>query len=178
MSKPETIRTAQKARVILYDVLTLDYLEPDERYLIIAAREATHMSHSPYSKFRVGCAVQLDNDDVVTGANQENASYGGTVCAERTTIFAVHNMGRKKDVVKLAVTGRIGTMPEETYRGQPVPPCGLCRQVIKESEDLHGSPLIILCDGYNNDEILRFVGVESILPWGFSGKDFGMNLHD
>lgn len=167
----------KKTRTIKYELLPLRSLAPDEQVLVLAAREATHVSHSPYSKFRVGCALQLTDGSVVRGANQENASYGGTVCAERTTIFSVHNLGRKRDIVKLAVTGRIGTVPEETYQAQPVPPCGLCRQVIKEAEDLHGSPLVILCDGYNDDEILRFVGVESILPWGFSGADFGMDLN-
>lgn len=163
--------------VIQYQELALDELALDERALVLAARRATHHSHSPYSKFRVGCAVQLADGTVVTGANQENASYGGTVCAERTTILAAFNQGRKKDIAKLAVTGRIGSMPEETYRGEPVPPCGICRQIIREAEDLHGSELVILCDGYNDGRILRFVGIASLLPFGFSGADFGVDLN-
>ncbi|PIR52201.1 cytidine deaminase [Candidatus Peregrinibacteria bacterium CG10_big_fil_rev_8_21_14_0_10_49_16] len=171
-------------RTILYWDVPLNGLPDDERDLLLRAREATKVSHSPYSRFRVGAAVLLSDGQIVTGANQENASYGLTVCAERTTIFATWNLGRK-DIVKLAVTGRTAAASEgkefsvDEYRSDadPASPCGACRQVIKEAEDRHGEPMIILVDAYNDERIRRLVGIESIMPWGFSGKDFGMDLN-
>ena len=169
--------------IVWYAVVPLKRLPYDERKLVLEGRRATHQSHSPYSRFRVGAAVKLVDRTVITGANQENASYGLTVCAERTTIFSANNLGRKKDIVKLACTARKAfdvdgnPIAENDYCAEPSLSCGACRQVIKEAEDLHGSPMILLFDAYNDEKILRFNGVESILPWGFSGKDFGMDLN-
>lgn len=161
----------------------LTELAEDERRLVISAREATLQSHSPYSKYRVGTALLTDDGkvkNIVSGANQENASYGLTVCAERTTIFAANNRGFKRDIRKVAVTGRLASMdPSETRSGgSPTAPCGACRQVIKEAEDLGGEPIVILMDCYNNDRIARVVGIGSLLPLAFGPADFGMSVDD
>jgi cytidine deaminase len=144
-----------------------------ERELVVAARKATSNSHSPYSKFRVGAAVRLSSGLIVMGANQENAAYPMCICAERVALNTVGGMGNKKDVVALAVTGRLGTVDENVYRGtDPLTPCGGCRQVIKEYEDLAGKPFVLLMDGYC-DVVRRMVGVESLLPFSFGPSAFG-----
>ena len=66
--------------------------------LIKAAREAQNKSYSPYSNFRVGCALLMKDGNVISGANIENASYSLTVCAERSTLFTAHNLGYKKKI--------------------------------------------------------------------------------
>lgn len=154
----------------------LDELSPGERKLVLAAREATQFSHSPYSNFCVGCAIRLGSNDIVTGANQENASYGMAVCAERTTIFSVNNAGDKHDIVCLAVTARPANAGPDYVGKTPVAPCGACRQVIKESEDLSGNPIIILMDCYDNEKIARVVGIDSLLPLAFGPADLGIKV--
>ncbi len=144
-----------------------------DRELVMAARKATANSHSPYSKFRVGAAVRLASGLIVLGANQENAAYPLCTCAERVALNTVGAMGNKKDVVAIAVTGRLGTVEEDLYRGtDPVTPCGGCRQVIKEYEDLAGKRLVLLMDGYC-DTVRRMEGIESLLPFSFGPSAFG-----
>jgi len=139
---------------------------------VLAARSATDQSHSPYSNFCVGCAIQLKNGEVRSGANQENASYGMCLCAERGTIFAAHNEGHKKDISKIAVTARPAKILAEEYKGHsPVAPCGACRQVIKESEDLAGERIIILMDCFDDQNIARVEGIEHLLPLAFGPSD-------
>ncbi len=170
------MRSALLTATVEYYSLT--ELTLDEQELVLAAREATSVSHSPYSKFLVGSAVRLKDGTIVKGANQENASYGLAVCSERTTIFSIKNMGKKRDIRKLAVTGRIGTVSEAEYKGSaPLTPCGACRQVIREAEDLAGLPIVILMDGYG-PEVARVVGISALLPLGFGPADFGANMDE
>lgn len=87
------------------------------------ARQAAENAYAPYSKFRVGAALQMSDGSVITGINVENRSFGLSNCAERTALFTALTMGRK-DVVAIAVAG-----PDAW---EPLPPCGACRQVISE----------------------------------------------
>jgi cytidine deaminase len=90
--------------------------------LIALAKEASAKAYCPYSKFRVGAAVQTTSGEVYTGCNVENASYGLTICAERNTIFHSVAEGKKSIAAVVIYT------PTKT----PSAPCGACRQVINE----------------------------------------------
>ncbi len=92
------------------------------RRLVTAARRAARNAYAPYSRFRVGAAVLTRSGRVFTGANVENASYGLTNCAERTAVFAAVAAGERR-IVAVAVY---------TPTRRPTPPCGACRQVIRE----------------------------------------------
>ena len=92
-------------------------------YLFEQAMEAAKNAYAPYSHFRVGAALLLDDSSVVTGVNVENRSYGLTNCAERTAVFSAVAMG-KKNFTAIAIA-----TPDADY---PVGPCGACRQVISE----------------------------------------------
>jgi homotetrameric cytidine deaminase len=95
-------------------------LEP----LFLQALEAARNSYSPYSRFRVGAALQLDNGSIVTGANVENVSYGLTICAERAALVrAVSEFGPGIRVTAVAVAN---------LNDAPSPPCGACRQMLSE----------------------------------------------
>jgi cytidine deaminase len=93
--------------------------------LLGMAREAQQNAYAPYSKFRVGAAILLENGEIFTGCNVENASYGLTNCAERSAIFAaVSKLGPAQ--VKIRA---VAVVNEQDV---PCSPCGACRQVIAE----------------------------------------------
>ncbi|EDR00366.1 uncharacterized protein LACBIDRAFT_154465, partial [Laccaria bicolor S238N-H82] len=81
-------------------------------------------AYSPYSKFPVGAALLTREGTIVKGASIDNASYGETICAERTAIVkAVVSYDGVQEFIGLAVVANINS---------PIPPCGICRQVIRE----------------------------------------------
>ena len=95
-----------------------------QQQLLEAAKAAAKKAYARYSKFHVGAAVLLDNGEIVTGCNVENASYGLTMCAERAAIFsAVAKFGPEISVRAVAVANG---------EGADCSPCGACRQVIYE----------------------------------------------
>src|SRR3546814_6252271 len=95
----------------------------DRDALIAAAREAAARAYAPYSGLQVGGALLLNNGDVVTGANVENASYGLTLCAETAAVAKIANEGWMD---RLAAVAIVGGRPEgEALVGSdPVHPCG------------------------------------------------------
>jgi cytidine deaminase len=90
--------------------------------LIDRARQAREAAYAPYSNFKVGAAVLTATGEIYSGGNIENASFGATICAERVAIFTAV-AGGCRDLTALAV---IADTPD------PIPPCGLCRQVLAE----------------------------------------------
>jgi cytidine deaminase len=87
-----------------------------------AARSVIVNSYSPYSRFQVAAALLTDRDEIVTGVNVENASYGLTICAERSAVYAAISGGAK------SVHALVVYTPTLT----PTSPCGACRQVLRE----------------------------------------------
>jgi cytidine deaminase len=122
--------------------------------LLQLARAAQQQAHAPYSKFHVGAAVLLDNGEIFTGCNVENASYGLTNCAERTAIFsAVAKLGGPN--VKIVAVAVVNS------QDAPCSPCGACRQVIAE----FGRNAVIWYQGKNG--IVEST-MERLLPDSFS----------
>lgn len=125
--------------------------------LIKSALEAREKAYCPYSNFKVGSAILFEDGKIYTGSNIENASFGGTNCAERTAIFkGVHEGNR--EIKAVAVVGDINGY---TY------PCGICRQVIAEFIVDENVPVIIIKN--ENDYIVKTF--EDILPGVFTKKD-------
>lgn len=96
--------------------------------LIKSALEARRLSYSPYSGFAVGAALLCKDGTVYTGCNIENSAFSPTNCAERTTFFKAVSEG-KRDFVKIAV---VGGSADTEMPASFCPPCGVCRQVMKE----------------------------------------------
>lgn len=95
--------------------------------LIKAAFQARQLSYSPYSGFAVGAALLCKDGSVFTGCNIENSAFSPTNCAERTAFFKAVSEG-KRDFAKIAVVGGNADKAPDNY----CPPCGVCRQVMKE----------------------------------------------
>ena len=116
-------------------VMQYDELDPTDRSLVDAARQATFRAYSPYSHFSVGAAILLDNGETVTGSNQENAAYPSSLCAERTAAYYAHSRYPDAKFMTIAIAAR------ETSGNEiktPISPCGACRQALLEYETLAG----------------------------------------
>lgn len=99
-------------------------MSTDLESLLAAAKQVAQQAYAPYSGFRVGAALLLTNGAIVTGANVENASYGLTICAERSAVVrAISEFGPDVRIVGIAVTN---------LNQAASPPCGACRQVLAE----------------------------------------------
>ncbi len=101
--------------------------------LVQLARTAAERAYAPYSRFRVGAALLLEDGSAVTGCNVENASYGLSVCAERTALF--------RAIVERGPQLRIAAIAVANLNSAPSPPCGACRQVLSEFI-LPGAPVV------------------------------------
>lgn len=127
----------------------------DNRELVRIAKAAREKAYVPYSNFRVGAALLTNEGEVFTGCNIENASYGGTNCAERTALFKAISEGYKS-FKKIAV---IGDNEDYTY------PCGICRQVLAE----FGLDMEVIVA--NENEEYRIHKLSELLPYAFTGSD-------
>lgn len=138
-------------------------LTEQERRLVELAREATHRSYAPYSDFHVGAAILLDNGEIVTGSNQENAAFPSGTCAERTAAFYAHATypDAKFSAIAIAARDSSGLAPE-----RPISPCGACRQSLLEFETLAGHDVPVLLAG--KKQIYRLPSIKSLLPLAFT----------
>ncbi|WP_142532617.1 cytidine deaminase [Saccharicrinis carchari] len=144
-----------------------DELTTDETTLLKKAREAALKSYSPYSGFKVGAAVLLQNGEIVTGNNQENAAYPSGLCAERTAIFWANSQYPDVAVTKIAVTALKGGK----IVAKPVAPCGSCRQVMIETETRFKTPVKTIID--SSSEVWVIDKASDLLPLFFNEKDLG-----
>ncbi len=117
------------------------------------ARAAALRAHAPYSKFRVGAAIETDGGEVITGCNVESASYGLSCCAERVALFTC--VAAAQAPVRLAVTCL--DAPADAPASSKTP-CGACRQVIL---DIMGPDARVEIDGVGE------FSVDDLLPNGF-----------
>ena len=129
-----------------------------DEQLLDLARAAAAKAYAPYSNFRVGCAVESVDGEVVTGANMENACYRLGVCAEQSALTtAQHQFGLHK-VARIAVVGGSGDMV--------CTPCGGCRQAILEAAQLSGLDVEIVCGGGSGSAVERHT-IGELIPFGF-----------
>ena len=97
----KTIEIAAKIRILDESELTLD-----QKNVVDAAKLATSRSYSPYSHYKVGAACLLDNGEIITGSNQENAAYPSGLCAERTAVFYAQSRYPEARILKLCIIGK------------------------------------------------------------------------
>ena len=145
-------------------VYTIEECDEKKKKLIETAKEATQKSYAPYSKFHVGAALLLEDGQIITGANQENAAYPVTLCAERTAIFYANAQFPSIPIQTIAIAAFVnGDFTDEICA-----PCGSCRQVISEVENRFGKSISVIM--YGKKQIYEVSSVQSLLPLSF-GKE-------
>lgn len=148
----------------VYD--SIDELDDSTKELMLKAIEIRKQAYAPYSKFKVGAAILLDNGKVVLGSNQESAAYPSGLCAERTAIFQAGTLYPNAKMLKIAISATSDINPTK----RPTPPCGACRQSISEYEQKQETPIEIYFMG-EMGEIYKSDSLENLLPLSFH-KDF------
>lgn len=129
-------------------------LRNELKTLAIAAME---YSHSPYSQKRIGSSLLLTNGKTYSGCNIENASYGGTVCAERVAIWKAYSEN-KTDI-------KISEIVVASAEAKPWPPCGFCLQVMAEFST--PETLITLTNLNNIEKTYKF---KDLFPEAFGSE--------
>jgi cytidine deaminase len=125
-----------------------------------AAREVAARAYAPYSRFHVGAALLTTDGSVFTGANVENASYGLTICAERSALFAAASAGHRK----------LSCIVVYTPTPTPTSPCGACRQVINEFGPT--ARVISICDGMGRLDTT----LDTLLPGAFGPANLDQSV--
>lgn len=139
----------------------IDELDDRDRSLVSDAISATDNSYSPYSHFRVGAALRLANGEVIKGANQENAAFSVTICAERSAIYAAQAQHPDQPIVSLAIAAR----NDDGFTQEPVSPCGMCRQAMVEIEQRYSQPIHILL--YGKKGVYVMDSISNLMPLSF-----------
>lgn len=143
----------------------IEDLPNDIQNLMGQAVEIRKKAYAPYSKFRVGAALLLDNGKIVLGSNQENAAYPSGLCAERVAIFHAGAVYPEVKILKMAITAASDTNTTST----PIPPCGSCRQSIAEYEIRQETPIEIYFMG-EIGTIYKSESLKNLLPFMFDKK--------
>lgn len=141
-------------------------LSAEDAALLKQAQQVTANAYAPYSHFRVGAAARLTNGQVVTGTNQENASYPAGICAERTLLSAAASLFPGVAIDTLAVSYDSEHSPSD----HPISPCGICRQSLQEFEQRTGHPIRLLLSGLKGD-IYIISKSSQLLPFAFTNDE-------
>jgi cytidine deaminase len=155
--------TEHEIKISFTEYDSLAELNTADQTLCAEAVKAMAKSHSPYSKFKVGVALQLQSGKILYGSNQENVAYPSGLCAERVALFNWGANHPDDPIVGMAVTAH--TNDFELLK--PVTSCGSCLQVMAECEKMQNSPLrmLLYCiDG----PVWAIDGVKSLMPFMFS----------
>ncbi|MFK8060441.1 MAG: cytidine deaminase [Polaribacter sp.] len=151
------------ASAIVYN--TILELSTEDKILMDKAIEARKKAYAPYSKFNVGAALLLENDEIVLGNNQENAAYPSGMCAERVAIWKAGSSFPGVKIKKLAITAS-STI---TKVDKPVGPCGACRQTLSEFEINQKEPFPVIFMG-EIGEVVKTESLLSLLPFSFDSS--------
>ncbi len=146
-----------------FDSLT-DFSE-EEQTIIDAAQQSALNAYAPYSNFKVGACVLLENGKHVTGNNQENAAYPSGLCAERVAIYYANSIYPDDSVKAIAICA----INQNGLINNPVPPCGACRQVLLETEIRFKSPIKVILIGKDKYQVIE--NCSQLLPLNFDKEN-------
>ena len=143
----------------------LDELAQADKTLMQSAITARKDAYAPYSDFRVGAALLLENGETVVGNNQENASYPAGVCAERVAIL---HAGATYPGIKMKAIAICASSAHYKV-SRPVSSCGICRQTMAEYEQKQKTPIKILMMG-EMGPVLKCSSTLHLIPFAFNGS--------
>lgn len=138
-------------------------LNETDALLIAEANKALEAAYAPYSAFRVGCALLLEDGTIVRGNNQENAAYPSGLCAERVAFFYAGANYPGIKILAAAIT-------TANHLNEPVAPCGACRQVMAEYETKQNSSIRIIL-AHAGKHIYLINSIAELLPLQFVLKN-------
>ena len=142
-----------RTQITVFD--TIDELPDSAKLLMQKAIEVKQTAYAPYSNFKVGAALLLENGKIVTGNNQENAAYPSGICAERVAIWKASSDYPNQRILELAITASSSSQITK----EPVAPCGACRQTLSEYELKQEDKIEV----YFMGEIGKVIKTESVL---------------
>lgn len=150
----------------VYDDLTA--VPAADATLLQTAREVTEHAYAPYSHFRVGAAMRLVNGEIITGTNQENASFPVGICAERVALSTASSLFPEVAIDTIAISYH----NLEGESNNPISPCGICRQTLAEYEQRLHHPIRLVLGGLQG-KVFVLQTASHLLPLSFSSNDMG-----
>lgn len=149
------------ALTIPYEEWAFDEMSDSDKMLVKAAKQASDNSYAPYSEFHVGCAIQMEDGTIVTGSNQENASFPCGICAERTALAYAKSNHPNVPIANIAIAAET----KGKFTPYPLPPCGLCRQSLLEAQGQQEAPIRLIM--YGAQRCYTVQSVRLLLPFQF-----------
>ena len=146
---------------------TAQELTKADQLLLKKAQQATADAYAPYSQFHVGAAALLQNGEIVTGSNQENASSPAGLCAERVLLATVSSLYKQVPIDSIAVSYH---NKKNENNSKPVSPCGICRQSLLEYQIQQQKPIRLILSGMEG-KVFILEDVTTLLPLSFSSAD-------
>ncbi len=144
----------------------IDELNKEDQWLLKEAREKTIHAYAPYSNFLVSAVAKLNNGEIVTGTNQENASYPAGLCAERVLMSTASSLFPNIPIQTMAISYH--NMNGKS--GHPISPCGVCRQSLQEFADRTNQSIRIILSGQEG-QVLIIEKASNLLPFAFSSHE-------
>jgi cytidine deaminase len=145
-------------------------LTEQDAMLLLKAREHTALAYAPYSKFYVSAVALMDNGEIITGTNQENASYPVGICAERVLLGTIANIFPDESINTIAISYNSAGVKSD----HPISPCGMCRQALSEYEGRIKQPIRLLLAGQTG-EVIIINSASLLLPLAFTSSE--LNRH-
>ena len=145
---------------------SIDELDQEDSMLLKEAQKVTSKAYAPYSQFRVGAAAKLENGKIITGTNQENASFPAGICAERVLLSAASSLYPGIAIKALAVS----YSNDHGQSSHPVAPCGICRQSLQEFSRRMNKPIRLILAGMGG-EVYIIPDADSLLPLAFTSEE-------
>ena len=145
---------------------SIDELPEEQQRLLNDARQVTEQAYAPYSQFQVGAVAKMANGEIVTGTNQENASFPVGLCAERVLLSAISSVFPKTGVDTIAISYKNDGHPSD----HPIAPCGICRQSLQEFETRNGRSIQLILGGMQGP-VYVIDSASKLLPLAFTSEE-------
>jgi cytidine deaminase len=145
---------------------SIDELPEEHQWLLNEAREVTAQAYAPYSNFQVGAVAKMANGEVVTGSNQENASFPVGLCAERVLLASASSIFPRIPIDTIAISYKSDSQKSD----HPISPCGICRQSLQEFESRVSHPIKLILGGMTGP-VYVIDSATRLLPLAFTSEE-------